>query len=330
METFRPAWWLRGAHRQTLWGPLARPTALVPFTREIAETPDGDEVVLDHVASGASGPRVLLLHGLEGSSYSPYAQGLCLRFAALGWRPSVIHFRSCARETDRLTWIANRRPRLYWSGDTGDFDFIARRFRAAEPQAPLFAAGVSIGGNVLLKWLGENPGQAIVDAAATLSVPYDLAAGCRHLERRGGRVYVASFLRTLRAKAERIVARFPETANRIDLERARVARDFWSFDDAATAPLHGFAGAGDYYARCSSLAFVERITTPTFCLSAADDPFLPRAILEQMRGAASSAVELLVTPQGGHVGFVGGRSPFQPQYWAEERIVAWMEARVVS
>jgi uncharacterized protein len=324
---FRPLWWLSGSHAQTAWGSLTRSRRQVTFRREFLETPDGDELLLDHVDGAAGAPRLLVLHGLEGSSFSFYVQGFLALARDRGWRGVALNFRSCARRPDDPSvWIPNRRPRLYHSGETGDLGFVLRHLSEADPGSALSAVGVSLGGNVLLKWLGENPAQTALAAAAAVSVPYDLGAGARHMDAaRIGRVYVRRFLRTLSVKAAGLAARFPEAAARIDLPRARAATTFQGFDDAATAPLHGFAGADDYYARSSSLAFVERIATPTLCLSAQDDPFLPRRVLDEVKERASASVELRTTVRGGHIGFVAGSA--RPRYWAEETVVAWLAGR---
>ena len=306
---------------QTVWGTMTRSRRQVSFRRESVETPDGDELILDHVDGPPGSPRVLVLHGLEGSSYSVYVQGLLAGARARGWRGVAVNFRSCARRPDDLTaWIPNRRPRLYHSGETSDLDFVARRLSGEDPAAPLLAAGVSLGGNVLLKWLGENPGQNLVAAAAAISVPYDLGAGATHMDAAFGRFYVRVFLRTLRVKAADLAARFPEAAERIDMPRALATSSFRGFDDAATGPLHGFTGAEDYYARSSSLGFVGRVATPTLCLSSKDDPFLPARVLEEARVRASSSIDFRMTARGGHIGFVSGSGRF----WAEETALDWM------
>jgi predicted alpha/beta-fold hydrolase len=180
---------------------------------------------------------------------------------------------------------------------------------------------VSLGGNVLLKWLGENPEQRSIAAAASISVPYDLAAGGRHMEFGLGPRYVAHLLSTLKRKAADHAQRFPGAAERIDLPRALRAASFFEFDDAATAPLHGFAGAKDYYARSSSLGFVAKIGTPTLAISSDDDPFLPPSVLDAVETAKSAAVTLVRTRRGGHVGFVGGG--LRPRHWAEEAVMGW-------
>lgn len=327
---FEPAWWLPGAHLQTLWGRLARPRRLVPLRREVLETPDGDELLLDHAEGPEGGSRLLVLHGLEGSSNSVYVQGLLASGRRLGFRGTVLNFRSCARDPSDLSrMLPNRRPRLYHSGETEDLDFVVRTLGGREPGVPVAVVGVSLGGNVLLKWLGEHPGQtAGVAAAAALSAPFDLAASARHLETAVGRVYVRSFVATLAPKARAVAARFPEAAAGVDLARAARARTFWEFDEAATAPLHGFAGADDYYRRSSSLAFLPKITTPTLCLSAADDPFLPAEAFERARAVASPSVELRLVPRGGHIGFVSGGAPWRAVYWAESFAMAWLARRL--
>ena len=390
MTEFVPAWFLPGPHLQTVWGRLARPRRAVVFRRESLETPDGDELLLDHVSGGQAILPVgrggqaglpvlhcLLLHGLEGSSYSVYMQGLLRVLARHGLSATAINFRSCARDPRNLNrMIPNRRPRLYHSGDTGDFDFVLRTLAARMPQTRFVAFGASLGGNVLLKWLGTRgqgpmaegrgpraeglgaeglgaerraargygpeargegdtsprpsalgprpspigPRPSGLAAAATLSVPYDLGAGADHLDRTAvGRFYVNGFLRSLKKKCER-----PEIAARLDMARVRRSRNFREFDDAATAPLHGFAGADDYYARSSSIHYIGRIATPTLALSAEDDPFVPPGVLARVRAVASPHVELRTTPCGGHVGFIGGSAPWRCEYWAEELIVRWL------
>jgi hypothetical protein len=324
-EGFRPAWWLPGAHLQTVWGRLTRGSSRVAVTRETLETPDRDDLVVDQLEGPPGAPVLLVLHGLEGSSFSVYVQGLLGLAAARGWRAAALNFRSCARDPGSPgRTLPNRRPRLYHSGETSDLDFLVSVLAARERSAPLYAVGISLGGNVLLKWLGENPGQTAVRAAAAISVPYDLAAGARHLERGLGRLYTAGLLRTLRAKATDTARRFSEAAARIDTARTQRSRTFWEFDDAATAPLHGFAGAEDYYARSSSLAYLPRIQTPTLCLSAADDPFLPVEAVERARRTASDHVQFCVSARGGHAGFVAGPTPWKAGFWAEEAAVEWL------
>lgn len=326
MPDFIPARFLSNAHLQTIWGRVVRSRRVVRTKREEVTTPDGDVIVLDHLEGGASSPRVLLLHGLEGSSNSVYIQGILQLLQHRGAAATAINFRHCARTPESLQrTIPNRGRRLYHSGETTDLDFVVSLFREREPQRSLLGFGASLGGNVLLKWLGESGAAAALTRAATLSVPYDLAAGARHLEHGVGKYYARSFMKSLNEKARGLLERYPDLATVVDLVRARRARSFYEYDDAVTAPLHGFAGADDYYARSSSLAYLDRITVPTLLISAEDDPFLPRAVLDQVRRVASPAVQLVVTKRGGHVGFIAG-SIMRPRYWGEERVVEFLLA----
>ncbi len=321
----RVAWWLPGATGQTLWARLARSRHLVRFQREVLTTEDGDELMLDHAPGPRGAPRLLVLHGLEGSAHSLHTQGLAVQAARVGWSCTVLNFRSCARDPDQIKRrLRNRRPRLYHSGETGDLDLTVRTLVAREPEVALFAAGFSLGGNVLLKWLGEKGPASAIRGAATLSVPYDLAAASRYLERPGARLYTYHFLRRLKPKALDVLARFPAETARLDAARIAAARTFGEFDEQFTAPLHGFESAADYYRRASSLGYLSRISVPTLCISSEDDPFFPREALARAREAASAAVTFKVTPWGGHTGFVSGRWPWRPYYWAEELSVDWL------
>lgn len=321
---FSPAWFLRGPHAQTIWGRIARPRRLVAFRREVLETPDGDELMLDHLDAPVTAREPLhfvLMHGLEGSSYSVYMQGVLAEVRRRGHAATAINFRSCARDPQRVSrMLPNRRPRFYHSGDTADFDFVLRALAARSPQTRFAAFGASLGGNVLLKWLGEHPDQTLVAAAAALSVPFDLGAGARLLDQTTtGRLYVAQFLRTLKKKATRA-----DIAPLLDIARVLRSRTFRDFDDSATAPLHGFTGADDYYARSSSIGYLDRITTPVLALNSEDDPFLPIDVLPRAKAVASPAVDFRTTSNGGHVGFIGGRVPWRCEFWAEELAVRWI------
>jgi predicted alpha/beta-fold hydrolase len=322
-----PGWWIRGPHLQTVWARLARSRHLVTFEREVLTTPDDDDLVLDHTDGPAGAPRVLLLHGTEGSSFSLHTQGLAQLVARAGWRGTVLNFRSCARDPGNIrVRLRNRRPRLYHSADIEDLDLVVRTLRAREPETPLYAIGFSLGGGVLLKWLGAHGAASAIDAAATISVPYELRAAADFLDRPGARFYVYNFMRRIRPKALDVLARFPRETAHVDGERVRRARTIREFDDALTAPLHGFRDAEDYYARADTLPALARIRTPTLAISAMDDPFYPGEALARAQQAASAAVEVVVTSWGGHTGFVSGPWPWRPSYWAEEEVLAWLAA----
>jgi predicted alpha/beta-fold hydrolase len=326
---FRPAWWVPGPHAQTLWGKLFRRVPLAPTRLERWDTPDGDFVDLVRLdpeagaGDAATRPRLLLLHGLEGGRRSHYAQGLFLEARRRGWGMDLMLHRTCGDEPNRLR-------RFYHSGETSDVAFVVDRVCAERPGAPLGLCGVSLGGNVLLKYLGERGAgvPAQVAGAVAVSVPYDLARGSRHIGRGGfSRVYEASFLRSLRRKVEHKLARYPDLVER---ERLARLRTLWDFDDVVTAPVHGFRDAADYYARSSALGFLAGVRTPTLLLSAVDDPFLPAAVLDDVRAATAGnpALELEFVARGGHVGFVGGRVPWRPDYYAERRTFEFLAGRV--
>ena len=303
MREYRAPLWLPGSHAQTIYPALLVPRATVAYTREIWTTPDGDNVCVDwcgdEQGAAAGGPTLLLLHGLEGSSRSHYALGLMRAVAERGWRGAVIHWRGCGG-------LVNRAPRAYHSGDSAEADWMIRRMRERSA-GPLYAAGVSLGGNVLLKWLGERGDEAgrLVAGAGAISVPYDLAAGAAMLERGFARLYARSFLRTMIPKALTMLAAHPGL---FDGERLRRAVTLREFDDMFTAPLHGYRDAQDYYARASSQAYIGGIKVPTLLVSARNDPFLPGRFLPAAR-ALPPAVSTLFTEQGGHAGFCSGPLP---------------------
>ena len=324
--TYTPAWWVPGAHLQTMWGKLRR-TPLVPTRLERWTTPDDDEINIHRLDAAPGGraytPRLLLLHGLEGTIRSHYLQGTLSQARARGWPADVLIFRGCGGEL-------NRARRMYHSGETTDVDFVARRLVRENPGQPLVAVGFSLGGNVLLKWLGE--GRALPEqlrAAAAVSVPYDLERGARHIETGFSRVYTRHFLRSLREKAERKLASRPGL---YDGDQLRRARTLYDFDEAVTAPLHGFESARDYYSRSSSLQFLTGIRIPTLLISALDDPFLPRDVADTVVEVARKNSKLVVEfwKQGGHVGFVSGRSPFHSHYYAEERVLEFLASEIPS
>ena len=318
-RTYSPAWWLPGPHARTIWGRFFRRTPPLATRIERWDTADGDFLDIVRLDAATGSPRLLVLHGLEGAPRSHYARGLFLEAARRGWAADLLLFRGCGPEQ-------NRAARFYHSGETGDLDAVARQLLAADPSAPLLLAGVSLGGNVLLKWLGEL-GESVPDrvlGAAAVSVPYDLARASRHIDQGFSRVYQHHFLQSLRRKALAKLAQYPELVSR---ERIEAARTLYEFDDVVTAPVHGFEGATDYYSRSSSIHFLARIRVPTLLLSAFDDPFLPPDVLEQVRRVASgnASLETDFPQRGGHVGFVSGANPWRPFYYAEWRVTEFLQ-----
>ena len=319
---YRPAWFVPGRHLRTLWGKFMRRCPRVPTEIEQWTTAD-DDILFVHRLHGQSGsPLLVLLHGLEGSPNSHYARGLLARARAQGWSAAAIVFRTCGGQM-------NNTRRFYHSGETSDLDFVIQRLTSELPQSPIVLAGFSLGGNVLLKWLGERGSDvpATVRAAAAVSVPYDLARGSRYINRGFARLYELHFLRSLVRKAQMKRGRFPDTVPHVDL---RQLRSMWEFDDAVTAPVHGFSDAGDYYQRSSSLRWLDRIRVPTLLVSAVDDPFLPSEVLDEVRAVAlqNKALHCEFVDRGGHVGFIAGRRPWRPLYWAEWRVVEFLSSHL--
>src|SRR5438034_1308737 len=316
---YRAAWWLRSGHAQTIWGQFARRRPRIPTSLECVTSPDGDNIELHHVRGRDDGPHVLLLHGLEGSPHSHYVAGLLSQAHQRSWAASLVVFRGCGT-------APNVARRFYHSGETADLDFVFTQLSKRWPHAPWFTIGVSLGGNVLLKWLGERGGNVAsrVRAAAAISVPFDLEAGSRHLSRSVLRVYDRSFLRSLRRKAFAKLARYPDLFDRAKLARAETV---YEFDDAVTAPVHGFSNAHDYYEKSSSMQFLPHIRVPTLLLSASDDPFLPHDVLARAEAVARANAALTVEfhASGGHVGFIAGARPWRPHYFAEWRVFRYFE-----
>jgi hypothetical protein len=297
-SAFRPAWWLPGPHLQTLWPRVARQPVPPPVRCERLELPDGDFV--DLAWTLGSGPLVAVFHGLQGSLQSPYAAGVLGALDRAGMRAVLMHFRGCSGAPNRLA-------RAYHSGDTGDIGHLMAQVR---PQA---AVGFSLGGNALLKYLGEQGDACGLQAAVAVSPPLVLSVGADRLRQGFSRLYQHHLLDLLKAAAQAKSVPLPPG---IDRARMRAARDFWQFDDAWTAPLHGFADVHQYYAQSSARPFLRHIAVPTQVLHSRDDPFYTPAVLPDA-GELSPQVTLELSERGGHVGFVqaGGRS------WLDQRIV---------
>ncbi|MDB4948509.1 MAG: hypothetical protein JWM27_1158 [Gemmatimonadetes bacterium] len=323
---FRAARWLPGPHAQTVAGRYLRRGARVRYRRERLDTPDGDFLDLDFASVdgsplAADAPLVVVVHGLEGSSSSAYVLETCRALAQAGMRATAMNFRTCGGELNRL-------PRFYHAGETGDLGFVLRTLAERQPDVALGAVGFSLGGNVLLKYLGEQGaegGDAVVRAAAAVSVPFDLTAGGEKLEASVmGRVYVYALLRTLRSKFR---AKAGMIGGVCDAPRVLAARTFREFDDAGTAPLHGFRDVEHYYTSSSSAAFLPGLRTPTLLVHSRDDPFLPEAAIPTAAVDANPCLTGVFPEHGGHVGFIGG-SPWAPEFWAEREAARFLAAHL--
>lgn len=311
---FKAAWWLPGAHLQTLFPHVFRRQRPPPLRRERVELPDGDFVDIDWTGQ-QRGPLVLLLHGLEGSIQSHYVAGLLHTLADCGFQTALFYFRGCSGEPNRL-------PRSYHSGETGDLDTIIRRLKTLQPQRAVYVVGISLGGNVLLKWLGEKGEQSLVARAVAVSVPFELNIATLRLEKGLSRLYQAHLLRKLRRSTRRKARRQQLP---IDVSKLSRLKSFRDFDDQVTAPLHGFKNVDDYYNRCSSRQFLPRITTPTLILHARDDPFMTPAAIPRA-DELGSGIRLELCGAGGHVGFISGALPWRPRYWLDARVCAFLKA----
>jgi predicted alpha/beta-fold hydrolase len=313
---FRPAWWVQGPHSQTLAARLLRSFLRVELRRERLELGDGDFLDLDWVAAPAgrdteNRPLVLVLHGLEGSANSGYARQMYRELSTQGLQAVGLNFRGCSGEPNRL-------PRAYHSGETGDLGYVLGVLRERYPRRAIGAVGFSLGGNVLLKYLGED--NKALDAAVAISVPFDLSAGADHVELGFSKTYRAFLVRKLKRKV-RAKTRIMDSV--IDVARALSARTFREFDDAVIVPIHGFHDAEDYYQQSSSAQFLEWITTPTLLIHSLDDPFLPTAAVPSGITGRNPNIETAFTRHGGHVGFVSGQ-PWSPLFWGEQRAALFL------
>ncbi|MFC3908525.1 hydrolase [Legionella dresdenensis] len=312
---FKPAWWLPGAHAQTIYATVARKIKAPVDQYERIELPDGDFIDLAWSKNGLpeTAPLVIVLHGLGGSVQSKYAAGLMQRFKKAGWRSVLMHFRGASAEPNRMA-------RAYHSGDTADVNYILSLLAEREPKSRKAIVGVSLGGNVLLKWLGESGKQDLVDTAIAVSVPFELRQVAERIGTGFSKIYQSYLLRKLRRvfmkKSVILAEQVPEI-----LHYLKTSQCFWTFDDKVTAPLHGFNSAHQYYRLCSSRGWLKKIATPTLIIHAVDDPFMTPQVVPT-EAELSEQVTLEISRTGGHVGFISGSIPGKPVYWLEQRIVS--------
>ena len=317
---FRPAWWLGNRHAQTMYPSLPWSGApRVELESETLELPDGDITVVDWMVGGPAAdtgaPLLIILHGLEGSANSSYARSLLDAAAQMDWRAAVLHFRDCGDYRNRL-------PRRYHAGETNDIRYFVECLRTAGHEGPMMAAGFSLGGSVLLKYLGENGVSTPLHAAAAVSVPLNLHDSADALTSGFSKIYQYHLLKRMKKAIRR---KFDRHTAAFDWQRAMSASSFAAFDDAVTAPLHGFSGKDEYYERCSSVDFLADIRRPTLIINALDDPFMtPAAIPGEER--LSEDVRIEVSSAGGHVGFVSGGLPWRPEYYLPSRIIGFLDS----
>ena len=309
--------WLPGGNAQTIYPYLLRPVQAVTYRRERWELDDGDFIDTDWLDNPQNQPLVVLFHGLEGNSHSHYALSLMGKVQQLGWRGVVIHFRGCSGTPNRL-------PRAYHAGDSEEINrllhqAVTRNIPATTTTpAPVYAVGVSLGGNALLKWLGEQGHQAgkSINAVATLSVPLDLPVAGKTLDTGLNKIYAHNFLITLKQKIHGKLTDFPGL---FDAHAVTACRTLYQFDNLVTAPLHGFHGTDDYWHRSSSKPWLKHIQVPTLIINARNDPFMPASALPQATDVSTSVI-LDFPEQGGHAGFINGPFPGKLT-WPPDRII---------
>ncbi len=317
---YNPPLWLPTSHAQTIVPALFARRPAVDYRRERWDTPDGDFIELDWLAyqSDAAAPPpdaplFVLFHGLEGSSDSHYARVLMASARAMGWHGVVPHFRSCSGPL-------NLAPRFYHLADSAEVDWVLRRLHASH-RGPLVVAGVSLGGNVLLRWLGERgTDAAFVSAAAAISTPLDVHAGGRALSQGFALVYTMSFLKTLKRKALSKLEQYPGL---FDKDAVLACRTMYEYDNVVTAPIHGFRDTEEYWTRATTRPLLPDVVVPTLVLNARNDPFLPSAALPT-RAEVSPAIELDQPEAGGHVGFMTGPFPGRID-WLPRRVFNFLE-----
>lgn len=314
-DAYRAPAWLRGGHAQTIYPSVFLGGPAVPYRRERWDTPDGDFIDLDWISAAGNAPLVIHFHGLEGSSQSHYARALMRNVALRGWNGVVVHFRGCGGQ-------ANLLARAYHSGDHAEIDWILRRAAAMVPWRKVYVAGVSLGGNALLKWLARVGGgaSAVIDACASVSAPIDLVAAGDGLAVGFNQLYTRMFLRSLKRKSLNKLAAHPGLFDAAQVSRSRTLR---AFDDVVTAPLHGFTDAQDYWTRASSLLDLRKIAAPTLMVHARNDPFLPGSHLPG-QALLSASIEAEFTREGGHVGFASGSFPGHLD-WLPQRLLRFFD-----
>jgi len=308
---FKPPWWLRSPHLQTLWPVFFKKRHKLDLKDEQVELDDGDFLDLCWSKS-LSSKTVLVLHGLEGDVNSHYINGIIYRLEQSGCRPVLMHFRGCSGRINRLA-------RAYHSGETGDLAFIVEHIKKVTGDYPYAAVGFSLGGNVLLKWLGETGENNPLKKAAAVSVPFRLQDAAKRLEKGISKIYREHLLVSLR---KTYIEKFKIIKSPLNVDVAQL-KSFWDYDDKVTAPLHGFSGAQEYYDKCSSRQFLKNIRVATRIIHSADDPFMFASTVPD-KEELSSSIDLLLTNHGGHVGFVSATTFFSPVYWCEDKITEFI------
>lgn len=317
---FKPAWWLTNKHGQTLYRTLTNRLQAPIDVQERLELPDGDFIDLAWAINGLNNktPLVILLYGLGGSIHSPYVPGLLRAFNKTGYRAVLMHYRGASGEPNRL-------PRAYHAGETGDLAYFLHLLKTREPTTKKAAVGISLGGNILLKWLGETGRQSLIDTAIAVSVPFKLQDAAQQINKGFARIYQANILQSL----YRVFSQKLEVINAqlsMSPQKLRAIKTLYDFDQHITAPLHGFASAAEYYRTASCRQYLHGINTPTLIIHAIDDPFMTPTTIPASN-ELSTDICLELSQHGGHVGFIMAKSANRSQCWLEQRITAFLASQ---
>lgn len=319
--TFTPGILLKNAHIQTMLPAYLKKQQHIDTIEEIVQLPDDDFVELawtEKPTQDNQKPIVILLHGLEGSINSHYIKGFLAALKTHHYIGVLMHFRNCGQ-------YRNRKPASYHSGATDDFRFVLHLLHERYQQRSFLSIGFSLGGNVLTKYLGEEADQALLDAAAVISAPLDLAACSQKLNTGFSRIYQHYLLKSLKKQAvHKITSRQIIHLSTTELENIQT---IWAFDEKITAPLNHFKNAADYYHQCSGKNFIPSITVPTLFIQALDDPFLSTPQFSpQVMNAHHLTIE--TTQHGGHIGFLSGYNPLNPTFWLEQRVLRYLKKQL--
>jgi len=319
-QPFKAAYGLKNRHAQTLYSSFFRGTIKLDFEIERFELSDGDFVDCywyGKPQKDSVKPIVILFHGLAGSYKSPYIQGTMKKLSENGFASVVMHFRGCSGENNRL-------ERAYHSGDSGDSYAWIKNLKSEFKNSKIFAIGYSLGGNMLLKLLGEYGDSSKLDGAISISAPLQLDICANQMDNGFSKFYQKHLLKSLNNQLENKFDKH-DMHSLIGIKKSDVKeiKTFWEFDNIYTAPIHGFASAQDYYTRCSSKQYLKNIRTKTLIIHSMDDPFMTPEVLPT-QNELSQSIKLELYPNGGHVGFISGTF-FQPKYWLEDRIIEYFK-----
>mgnify|MGYP000598521358 CR=1 FL=1 len=311
---FQPAWWLKHAHLQTIFAKYLSPKQRLSTEAEMFSLPDGDEIQLNWLpdtGTNQEAPLLILLHGLAGDINSHYIQAMLTQCRSLNWPAVLLHFRGCNGKPNKL-------PRAYHSGDTADAALVISEVKRRFPNRPLVAVGYSLGGNVLLKYCGEQAGNNPLAAAIAVCPPLSLAACAKRINSGASKLYQRYLLGRLKRSTLAKLQQFTDFPLPLTPQQVQGFSSIEQFDEHYTAPIHGFLNAQDYYHKASGKAYLRHIRIPTLVIHANDDPFLSEEVIPST-DELSPHIHYELTRGGGHVGFVYG-SVLKPRFWLNQRI----------